>query len=110
MQIDISELSVLIYLLLADYITGVSVAFVQKNIKSSIGKKGIFEKFGIIICVFVCALIDSLELNDVQIQPLVVLFFIANESISIFENLGKLNVPIPNFLINRLKDLKEKNK
>lgn len=108
MQINISEVSVLIYLLLADYITGVSVAFIEKKLKSSIGKKGIFEKFGIIMCVFVCSLIDSLNLSDTQIQPLVVLFFIVNESISIFENLGKLNVPIPSFLTSRLNDLKNK--
>lgn len=108
MQINISEVSILFYLILADYITGISVAFIEKKLKSSIGKKGIFEKFGMMMCVFVCSLIDSLNLSDTQIQPLVVLFFIANESISIFENLAKLNVPIPSCLLSRLKDFKEK--
>lgn len=108
MKINPSIDSVLFYLLVADYITGIGVAFLEKKINSSVGIKGIFQKFGVLMCVFVCYLIDSLNFSDTQIQPLVVLFFIVNETISIFENLGKLNVPIPKFLINRLKVLNEK--
>lgn len=106
MQFNIYGISILFYLLLADYITGVCVAFVEKKVKSSIGRKGIFEKFGIVMCVFVCTLIDSLGIISVQMQPLVVLFFIANESLSIFENLGRLNVPLPKFLTESLRELK----
>lgn len=110
MQSNISGISILFYLLLADYITGVCVAFMENKVKSSIGKKGIFEKFGIVMCVFVCSLIDSLGISSTQIQPLVVLFFIVNESLSIFENLGMLNVPLPKFLTESLQQLEEKSK
>ena len=38
----------------------------------------------------------------------VVYFFIAIEGVSILENLGNIGVPIPNVLLDKLSQLKEK--
>lgn len=105
---NITEEFILYWILLADYITGVCVAFLDKQLNSSIGIKGIFQKIGIIVCVFLCALIDKLHLINTAITPLVICFFVINESLSILENLAKLNVPLPQFLLQSLKDLKNK--
>ena len=45
-----------------------------------------------------------------QILPMVSFFFIMNESFSILENLKRLNVPIPEFLLVRLNNVKTKDK
>lgn len=36
-------------------------------------------------------------------------FYISNEGLSIIENLDALEVPLPNFIINTLKKIKEEN-
>lgn len=108
-MINLTNETILILLIALDYITGVGVAFFEKKVSSSIGRKGIFQKCGIVMCVVLCALIDSLNLCEgTQIQPVVVLFFIVNECFSIIENLGKLNVPIPTILLSCLESIKEK--
>jgi len=103
MQIITPEFTVLLYIIALDYITGVGVAIFQKKVSSSIGRKGIFQKFGIIICVILCQFLDLL--GNTSLLTIVCLFFIINESFSIIENLGKLNVPIPQILRKTLKSL-----
>lgn len=106
----LSEISILLIFIGLDYLTGVCVAISKKQINSSIGRKGIFTKVGIIICIAVCKLIDMLQITGFSpILPIVTLFFTVNESFSILENLKKLNVPIPSVITSLLKDVQEKN-
>ncbi len=107
----VSEITVLLIFLLLDYLTGVLVAVMEKKINSTIGRKGIFNKVGILLCVILCKMIDLLGIKGLSpLVPLVTFFFILNESFSILENLGKLNVPVPSFLISILEGFQEKNK
>lgn len=104
------ELQILICLIFVDYITGVGAAIIEKRVNSTIGRKGIMQKIGIFLCVILCTLIDNTNLfEETQIQPLAILFFTVNECFSIVENLGKMNVPIPNLLVRCLEKLREKN-
>ena len=106
----ISEVTLLFIFLFLDYLTGVLVAIMEKKINSTIGRKGIFNKVGILICVILCKMIDLLEIDGLtSLVPLVSFFFVLNESFSILENLSKLNVPVPSFLIASLKEMQEKN-
>lgn len=103
----LSAVSILFILISLDYITGVIVALYEKKANSTIGRKGIFRKVGIIICIFMCELIDLTNLKGFDpLLPMITLFFICNESLSILENLNKLNVPIPSTLANFLKNNK----
>lgn len=107
---ELSSESILLIFILLDYLTGVLVAINEKQLNSSIGRKGIFSKVGILICVVICKLIDMLEIAGfTPLLPLVALFFILNESFSILENLSCLNVPIPKALLSTLKNFKEKS-
>ena len=106
----ISEVTLLFIFLFLDYLTGVLVAIMEKKINSTIGRKGIFNKVGILICVILCNMIDLLEIDGLtSLVQLVSFFFVLNESFSILENLSKLNVPVPSFLISSLKEMQEKN-
>ena len=107
----LSEEAVLLVFVLLDYLTGVLVAIYEKKLNSTIGRKGIFTKVGIILCVVLCKLIDTLQIEGfTPLLPLVSLFFILNESFSILENLSRLNVPIPEVLTSTLTNFREKEK
>lgn len=109
--LKLSVISLLIIFIFLDYLTGVLVAILQKKVNSAIGRKGIFNKIGILVCIIFCRLIDLSGIIGVnQILPLVSFFFIMNESFSILENLKRLNVPIPEFLLARLNNVQIKNK
>lgn len=105
----LSNISILFILIFFDYLTGIFSAIYEKKINSNIGRKGILNKVGILVCVTMCKLIDMLHISGlVPILPLVLLFFIINESFSILENLKKLNVPIPDFVMSILNNVKNK--
>lgn len=90
----------LLYALLAfitlDYITGVMVAIVEKNLSSDIGFRGIFRKVLIFVMVALAHIVDSKIIQTgTGIRTAVILFYASNEGISILENSAKLGLPIP---------------
>ena len=101
-------LTTLIMFVIADYITGLCSAFIQKKISSKVGFKGIIKK----ICIFiVVAIANTLDVNLLEIPMLrtaVIFFYISNEGISIIENLSFLGVPVPEKLKDALTQIKEK--
>lgn len=110
-SMNLSEVSILLIFIMLDYLTGVCVAIYEKQVNSAIGRKGIFNKVGIMICIVICRLIDTLQITGFSpILPIVTLFFILNECFSILENLNRLNVPIPEVIISTLKNFQRKNK
>lgn len=108
---DISELSVLLAIIVMDYISGLLAAIYEKKLNSAIGRKGIFKKIGIIICVIFCILLEQSKIPGSEaITPIIIIFFIINEGISILENLKKINVPIPEQLTKLFLNENEKNR
>ncbi len=108
------ELNGLFYALIAfivlDYISGLAVACVRKNLSSEIGFKGIAKKVLILILVAVGHLLDAHILGGGSVcRSAVIGFYIANEGISILENAGNLGLPLPKKLIDILKQLKEED-
>lgn len=112
-------LRVLTLFILADYITGIAAAWVQKRLSSQIGARGIVKKVFIFLVVMVAAQVDVLLAAAAQSVPalpvlpalcrsLVVCFYIANEGLSILENAGEAGVPIPAVLMDALAQLKKK--
>lgn len=79
-----------------DYITGVMLAIVERNLSSEIGFKGIFKKVLILVMVAVGYILDSKIIgNGSAIRTAVIFFYISNEGISILENSSKLGLPVP---------------
>lgn len=106
---DVALRSLLIIITL-DYITGVLSAIYNKELSSKIGLKGIAKKLGYLCGVILACLLDSLTGNTNIIRMLVIYLFIANDGISIIENLSEMNVKLPKKVIEVLKQMKKENK
>ena len=92
-----------------DYISGLIKAYECKVLSSKIGFRGILKKVGVLLVVMLAVLIDRVTGNTGAIRTLVVYYFVANEGLSIIENLAEAGVPIPNSLKKALKSLKKEN-
>ncbi|MDE6780191.1 MAG: phage holin family protein [Ruminococcus sp.] len=101
----------LIAFMVLDYVTGLISAYIYKNISSVIGFRGIAKKVFIMVLVAVGHVLDSRVIGDGTVcRSAVIGFYIANEGISILENSGKIGLPLPEKLLDVLKQLKENEK
>lgn len=106
---DVALLCLIIAIIL-DYISGMIKAFTTKQLSSTIGIKGIFKKVGILCIVALSVLVDRITGESGAIRTLVIYYFVANEGLSIIENLAAAGVPIPASLKEALKALKKDKK
>lgn len=110
-----SFLKALVVFMIADYITGMTVALVfhksgkTKNggASSRVGFKGIVKKICIFLLVALAARVDSITGTN-YVRNATVFFFMANEGLSVIENVGLMGVKYPAFLRKALETLKEK--
>lgn len=100
-------LKILASFMILDYITGVIVAGINKEIDSSIGFKGLLKKILILILVIIAVLLDRLTNSQWVFKTAVCYFFIGNEGWSVLENVGKAGVPLPSKLKDVLAQLKD---
>lgn len=107
--VDVALMCLIIAIIL-DYISGIIKAFNTKQLSSKIGFKGILKKLGILVLVMLSVLIDRVGGNTGAIRTLVIYYFVANEGLSILENLGEAGIPIPNAIKKALKVLKDQSK
>ena len=105
--LDIAIQCLLIAIVL-DYISGMIKAFNTKTLSSSIGFKGILKKVGILVIVMLSVLIDRVTGESGAIRTLVIYYFVANEGLSIVENLAQAGLPIPKVIKDALKALLKK--
>lgn len=97
---------VLIAFMVTDYLTGVIVAIYHRQLSSEIGYRGLLKKACILICVYMAVLVEML-IPDVPFREAVICFYIANEGISLLENLCKL-IPVPEKLSQFFEQLRQK--
>ena len=107
--LDVAMICLLVAIVL-DYISGVIKAYVTKQLSSQIGFRGIVKKVSILIIVMLSVLVDRVTGDTGAIRTLVIYYFVANEGLSIIENLGQSGVPIPQSIKKALKVLKKENK
>lgn len=109
----LGEIDAFIYTLLAfviaDYITGVLRAGVERKLSSAIGFKGIAKKIMIFIVVGIANLCDVnlIKGDGTMIRTAIIFFYIANEGLSILENSVALGLPVPEKLKRVLEQFKE---
>lgn len=99
----------LIVAIVLDYISGLIKAYNTKELSSKVGFKGILKKVGILLIVMLSVVIDRITGNVGAIRTLVIYYFVANEGLSIIENLGEAGLPIPKPLKDALKVLKKQS-
>lgn len=101
-------LLILACFVLVDYISGVVLAFKQGKLNSMKGFIGLLKKAMIFLVIIIAHLLD--ELTGIgAIRSMAVFFYISNEGISILENLGKLEVKIPQKIKDVLEQLEDKH-
>ena len=88
-------LNILLTFVVADYLTGVTAAAKEGRLNSEVGAWGIVRKVGIFAIVALAHLVDT-ALGDAHLfRDASIFFFLANELLSVIENLGRVGVPIP---------------
>lgn len=108
---------ILVCIMIIDYITGMISAWVNAELSSKKGIIGIVKKICYLFAIAAAMGIDWLiysGMTQIGIQldytiffgVLVTIWLIINEIISILENLAKIGVPLPKFLVNVIKRLK----
>jgi toxin secretion/phage lysis holin len=97
-------------MVVADYVTGLMKAVINKNLSSYIGFRGIFKKVSIFVLVAVAVQIEKITNQTDTLHNYVAYCLIVNEAISILENSAEMGVPIPDVLKNLLKKMKNTEK
>lgn len=93
-----------------DYVSGIMKAFVMKELSSKIGLRGLLKKVGVLMVVMLAVIVDRVTGETGMIRSLVIYYFVANEGLSIIENLGQTGVPIPSSIKKALRALKKESK
>ena len=104
---DIAIQSLLIVIVI-DYLTGIASAIYNKELSSKVGFKGIIKKFCYLLVVALSVVIDKLLGQGGLIRTLVIYFFVANDGLSIVENMAEMNIKLPKKLIDALEQIKKK--
>lgn len=106
--VDVAMTCLLVAIAL-DYLSGLIKAYETKTLSSKIGLRGILKKVGVLLVVMLSVLIDRVAGETGAIRTLVIYYFVANEGLSIVENLAQAGVPIPKSIKKALKALKKEN-
>ncbi|MBE5714847.1 MAG: holin [Ruminiclostridium sp.] len=100
----------LIAFMALDYITGVIVAVIEKRLSSEVGFRGLAKKFLILVFVAVGHIADTYILGGTPAaMSAVMLFYIANEGISIIENAAALGLPVPKKITGLMEQIRNKS-
>lgn len=114
----LGPLIILGVVMIADYITGMTAAWITKTLSSRAGILGVVKKICYLFAVAVAIVVDYVIWTAVvSAKPdtelinffglLVTVWLILNECISILENLSEIGVPLPGFLMAIVKRLKK---
>lgn len=105
--LDSPYYNILIVLIILDFILGTFRSILIKNLNSSIGLKGLIKHTTVIVIVtIICAMFRVS--NNIELSVAFIMFYIWEYVLSVIENLSLLNVPFPDWLIDRLADLERK--
>lgn len=108
-------LTILVALVVIDYITGMTAGALDGGLKSKTGWIGIARKVFIFAMVAVAHLIDLLLIESgfestELVMTMVIVFYAVNEILSITENAGRIGLPVPEQIQNAIEILKGSNK
>src|SRR5690554_2591516 len=99
-------LQVLVVFVVLDYITGVVSAFHLKELNSYRGAWGIVKKIMLFVPIAVGTMLD-LVIGQEILRNLAIWFYIANEGLSILENMAQAEILVPPGIIEALEQLKK---
>lgn len=101
-----SYLFILLTFIVFDIVTGTLKAFKNKTVYSKISKNGVTKHVSIILfCVFFSWVLNVFDMGE--FSKVLVMFYIVSYGLSIFENLGKMGIPLPEWLNDKFKVLQD---
>ena len=117
-RVILIPLALLLVMMIVDYISGMSKAYINGEWSSKVGFRGIVKKVGYMGVVIVAAVMDWVIYSGLKgvgidikmsyyLGLIVVIWLLINECISVLENLGEIGVPLPAFLIKGIKKLQK---
>jgi toxin secretion/phage lysis holin len=100
----------LFWMSVIDYGSGLAAGYMEKTLSSKIGFKGIAKKVMIFVMVALAHKVDSALGTKNMFRDATIVFYMANELLSIFENAGRMGVAVPERLLQAVEVLKGKEK
>jgi toxin secretion/phage lysis holin len=107
---SIGLLVALFWMAVIDYGTGMAAGYAEGTLSSKVGFKGIAKKVMIFVMVALAHQVDSALGTKNMFRDATIVFYMANELLSIFENAGRMGVPVPDRLMQAVEVLKGKSK
>ncbi|XAO13719.1 holin [Terrisporobacter phage TPELB_ph1] len=104
------SLMILVTTMALDYVTGITRGYVNKQLSSEYGFRGLAKKLTIFYVLILSVLIDRLIGQGWIFRTLVCFWYTSNEGASILENAAAIGLPVPEKLVDALAQLKEGNK
>lgn len=101
-------LQIMVVLVIIDYVSGLLKGWSTKTVSSQIGCKGIIKKVFIFLIIALAYLVQRIMDTQIPIRDIIIMFYIANEGISIIENAAACGLPVPKIIINVLEQLKQR--
>ncbi|MBM7605972.1 toxin secretion/phage lysis holin [Metabacillus crassostreae] len=102
-------LDLLAVLMGLDIITGVLKAIKNKKLRSRTAWFGYARKIGVFGAIIAANIIDVVLNLGGAIAYATVLFYIANEGLSVVENLAEIGVKVPTVILNKLHVIQPNN-
>ncbi|WP_077735622.1 phage holin family protein [Bacillus sonorensis] len=103
-------LTAFIIIMVLDYLTGVAAAWQDKSVSSETAFGGLLKKGAMLSLIIVATQVDIILGNDGQFaRYAMIMFLIGMEGISFIENLGRLGVKVPQFLVDRFEQIKDQD-
>lgn len=90
-----SLLGILLTFVVVDYLSGILAAGKEGKLNSGVGIWGIPKKVSIFAIVAIAHLIDTAIGDSHLFRDATIFFYLANELLSVIENIGRLGAPIP---------------
>lgn len=107
---DMKFLYFLMILMCVDIVTGLAKAIKNENLWSKKSLRGTAKKM-LIFCIIILANIIDMILNlNGALLTMTVLYYIANEGLSIVENCAEMGILVPEEIRNKLEVINEETK
>jgi toxin secretion/phage lysis holin len=102
-------LNFLLVCVVLDYVSGVFAAGKEGKLSSEVGFWSIPKKVAIFAVVAIAHLVDTALGDGHLFRDAAIFFYLANEILSMTENLGRLGVPIPSVVQKAVEVLRQKS-
>ena len=101
-------IGVLLAFVVIDFSSGVTAAYIKKELSSRKSYEGIARKAFIFAMVSVAHFIDTALGGGSLVRDATIFFYLANELLSIVVNSGKIGLPVPSVIMQAVETLNGK--